>query len=296
MLPPVNLLINHLLRPPGRNPGGHGGVPPGTRGASRDRREPRRSGRDYRPARRETRHCHIARMDDIPARPEERRQTHKLLIDAAVDLLAEGKCLADLGLGPTKVSEKAGIPRRTYADHFGPASRQKLQAAVASRFREWAVEIAKGNRENYQQAITAWGFGSRNRGTIQAALMHDLADWGGRVARLHFLMLALADLDSEVAGTDYKYWLTRAHIESQREYEDIYTQFCELTGREFIDGIERTQRSINAYLEGVNLHQRYGQQPPDEEVLDTMLRIFHATTKPIGREAIDVYEELFGAD
>ena len=234
-------------------------------------------------------------MYDTPAARDGRRQTHKQIVDAAMAMIEEGRGLADLGLGPTEVAERAKIPRRTYADHFGSKGKQRLQEALAARFHEWAVKTAQQNQEHYQQAFTAWEYGTHTRGTLKAAIKHDLTDWQGPdFARRFFVMLALADLDSEIAGTNYKHWLARAHRESQREYEHLYEALCEMTGREFAVDRGVTQRSMNAYLEGVNLHSRYGEQPSEDEVADTLLAIFHATTKPKGGEAVDVWAQLFG--
>jgi hypothetical protein len=52
-----------------------------------------------------------------------------------------------------------------------------------------------------------------------------------------------------------------------------------MTGREFVAGVERTHRAIHAYLEGVVALRRFDYGQTDEEIIDTVLRLFLATTK-----------------
>lgn len=58
--------------------------------------------------------------------------------------------------------------------------------------------------------------------------------------------------------------------------------------------MERTQRAVTWYLDGVILATRFGRAPREEEIVDTVLRLFLVTTKPKEGEDVDLDAALLG--
>jgi AcrR family transcriptional regulator len=228
--------------------------------------------------------------------------TEEHILAAAEALLMEGLGLARLGLTREAVSKRAGVVPGTYDYHFGPTSARDLRAAVFERFRSSLLEELERNREGYELAAEAVAQGSGSA-VIRSALLRDLASLdAGRSPttawrqRFHHLALALCDLEPEVAGVDYQARLKELQEEANGISEGLYDLLSRATGRGFVAGVDRTQRAIDAYLKGVAACRRFGKAPPDDEVVDTVLRLFYVTTTPTGGADIDLDAELFGRE
>jgi hypothetical protein len=224
------------------------------------------------------------------------------ILTAAEELLGDGLGLTRLGLTREAISKRAEIVPGTYDYHFGPNSARDLRAALFQRFRDSLLEEIERNREGYELAADAVGQGS-GAAVIRYALLRDLASYDAdrsRTAswrqRYYHLALALCGIDPKAAGVDYRAELQELQAESDRIYEGIYRLFSQATGREFVARSERTQRAIDAYIKGVSACRRLGTAPADDEVVDTVLRLFYVTTKPGGGADIDLDAELFGRE
>lgn len=229
--------------------------------------------------------------------------TAERFVTAAMELLSEGAGLEKLGLTREAICARSGDLPGTFDYHFGPRSGRSLRVELARRVHESLLAELVANVELYATGYDAVDVDQR-RGALReataAALRRDLADFdparagpeGRARERLYYVMVALCDLAEECTGVDYFAVLSDAHAASMDIYRVIYERMAERTGREFVDGVGRTQRAVDVYLEGVCALQRFGRAPSHEEIVDTVLRLFLITTKRRGGHDIDVDGEL----
>jgi AcrR family transcriptional regulator len=236
--------------------------------------------------------------------------TEDRILAAAFELIAEGYGLTDMGLTFEEIGRRSGDARTSIDYHFGSKSSRDLNTALVDRFHALLTDEADGARQLYEVGAEQWEWSLREgatqeqkgvvRGIVRAALVRNGRDFDpaqmdaeaiGR-ERLRYLMLALCGLPVESTGLDYAQRLRAAHEEQQELFRKSYEMFCRLSGREFVDGLERTQRAIRAYLEGVIVLRRFDAGPPDDEIVDTVLRLFLVTTKPKGGIDIAVDDQL----
>lgn len=236
--------------------------------------------------------------------------TEDRIVAAAFELIAEGYGLTKMGLTFEEISRRSEERRTNIDYHFGSNSSRDLRTAIVDRFHSLLTAEADRNRELYETGADQWAWSLRElaaqeqkgmaRGIIRAALVKNGKDFdpahmnAEAIARerLRYLMLALCGLPVESTGLDYAQRLRTAHEEQQKLFRKSYEMYCRLAGREFVDGLERTQRAIHAYLEGVIVLRRVGAAPSDDEIVDTVLRLFLVTTKPKGGIDIDVDQQL----
>ena len=230
------------------------------------------------------------------------RQPHKAeeMVRAALEIIADGGGLLNLGVSLAEISKRTLIPARSVSHYFGKtATASSLCAALLREYRELLMIESRTNLEHYQMGFnvleTAGSSATPDqvRPLLAGALGLDLGDYlvgsaptpdrQGR-ERLFYLMIALCDLPAERTGVDYAQGLAKVRADTQALYGEIYARACKLLGRSFVVDLETTQRSINCYLEGVVLANRVGDAPSLEEVVDIALAIFYATTKPSSEE------------
>lgn len=242
--------------------------------------------------------------------PTRRRRLHlqhapDRMIDAALRLIADGGCTSEFGLTFAAVARESGEPTSKVSYHFGEPPKRNLRQMLAELVTDEIHAEAAANADAYAMAAGAIADGAGNVGRkiVARAILGDLEDFDATEGssdqlrgreRFYYLMLAMADLAPEKSGVDYKRFLARASTDAQAMYVKIYDEFCRVTNREYVADGPRTQRAINAYLEGVSVQRRFGAAPLDDEVVDTVVRLFHATTKPIGGADVDIDAELFG--
>lgn len=238
-------------------------------------------------------------------RGERSRATEEGILRAALAVLGDGPPgLAGLGLTQEAIAEKVPWSPKTVSWHFGKGARRPLQQALAEFVRRQIIDEAARNAEDYAKAAQFMRDGARVNGRemLRQVLLDDLADYQaddtagtrGR-ERLYYLMLALCDLAPRDTGVNYARVLRATTVETQAGYAPVYDEFCSAAHREYVVDRDRTQRAINAYLEGVVAHRRFGMAPSDDEIVDTVLRLFYATTKPVGGADISIDSDLFGS-
>ena len=240
-------------------------------------------------------------------RGERSRHTQEEAVKAALEVLGEGPPdLAEkLGLTGAAVARRLGVSSGTVNYHFGRKAGDTLTPNLVAAVRQQLVAEARRNADDYRKAAHDLRAGARvaGRALVRRVLLEDLADFriDGKSSlstrgreRLYYLMLALSDLDVERTKLDYAAELKNSMSLSQNLYEQVYDDFCEVSNREFITDRARTQRAINAYLEGVEVHGRFGAGPDDDEIVDTVLRLFYITTKPSAGADLDIDGDLFG--
>jgi hypothetical protein len=233
------------------------------------------------------------------ARSQERRDT---FIKHALDQIADARHLESLVVR-ARVGDAAGVRRSTVDYHFGKDGVGILEDEIARHVGEEIVRDSNANAELYRQLIELAEHDASPqllRLQLERALQRDLDDFCsdadtpkdlvGR-ERFYYLMIALCDLPEPV---DYASHLKDSVTAGQAAYQPSYEEWCRVSGRTFIVDAERTQRAVYTYLEGVALLRRFDYAPDYREIADTVLRIFHATTRPVDGEPIDVDAELFG--
>jgi AcrR family transcriptional regulator len=240
--------------------------------------------------------------DPESSRKSRSKATADAILDAAFDLIAEGYGLDRLGLTREEVCRRSGQLTGTFDYHFGPKTRRNLYRELVDRLRDRLVEAARGSTKLYEFSFDRLERLSQKgalRILVGEAILRDARAFGpdnvhrSAVARerLFYLLIALCGLPPEkTGGINYQERLREAHEARQAVYGGLYDQFCRVLGREYVAGRDRTRRALNAYLEGVMVHRRFGAGPSDDEVVDTVLRLFLVTTKPKGGDDVDVDE------
>jgi AcrR family transcriptional regulator len=245
--------------------------------------------------------------DFVGQRGERSRARQEEVVKAALEVLGEGpRRLAEkLGLTEAAVAERLGISPGTVNYHFGRREGGTLTPNLVEAVREQMGAEVRRNVDDYRKAAHDLRAGARvaGRALVRRVLLEDLADFrvDGKTTlsdrgreRLYYLMVALCDLEVNRTKVDYAAELNDSMSLSQELYAQVYEDFCEVSNREFITERERTQRAINAYLEGVEVHRRFGAAPDDDEIVDTVLRLFYITTKPSAGADLDIDGDLFG--
>ena len=176
---------------------------------------------------------------------------------------------------------------RPWYDLLGEHHRQSLERLTERKLTGYAV-FAETARERPDAA----------RAALRSALGNDLrphepgsTEDGSIEARerAFYLLVALCGPKRSPA--------THLRVASQAAsatYGPLLERLVEQTGRVFERGADATQRAISCYLEGVVLHGRFGNAPHPEEVEDTVMRLFLATTRPAGSPPVDPAAEIFG--
>jgi hypothetical protein len=234
------------------------------------------------------------------ARSQDLRDT---LIKHALEQIADARHLDSLVVR-AQMGDAAGVKPNTVNYHFGKDGVAVLEDEIARHIGEEIVREANTNADLYRQLIELAEREDASpqllRAQLERALKRDLDDfWSdddkprsvvGR-ERFYYLMVALCDLERPV---DYASHLKESVTTAQATYQPSYEEWCRVSNRTFIEDAQRTQRAVYTYLEGVALLRRFDHAPGYREIADTVIRIFHATTRPVDGEAVDVDAELFG--
>jgi hypothetical protein len=233
------------------------------------------------------------------------KATTQDVTQAALDLLGERPDrLLTNWVTHEEIAKRLRISRQTVSYHFGPGGGELQQGLAELAHRQIVAEAAR-NAEDYATAAQYIDAGARpsGRAMLQRVLLADLHDYQANDAkgtrgreRLHYLMLALCDLDPCDTVIDYAERLRLTSNETQAGYAPIYDAFCWAAHRDYVTDRDRTQRAIHAYLEGVTAHRRFEMAPPEPEIVDTVLRLFYVTTKPVGGADLDLDGDLFGSE
>lgn len=225
------------------------------------------------------------------------------LVDAAWRHLVEQDGLARLGLSAAKLAREAHLSESTAAYHLRTGN---VIDGIARRVVDDLMRTGAENSVEYQLASkllpdlegeNATQVARQARRLLGRVLRLDLDDTRGS-DRVWYALVAIADIDRASLGekVDLVERLAEAHDASQRPYEAAYDAFCAIAQRTYVHSRERTMRAVNGFLEGVAVQARYGRGPEDdEELIDTVVRIFWAHTKPLDGPVHDLDQELFGA-
>lgn len=184
--------------------------------------------------------------------------------------------------------------------------------------------------ENYsaQAGTIAEGAG---RGTIATALLKELRRYGAIPTgstnldrareRVYYLAIALCDsavskddnpIDSSEAAPDLRFrqHLLDVHAANREALIDVYQEFLRVARREPVGSAERIERVIGSFIEGTLIFRRIGSSHPevgvagnkaspaalmldDDDLVDTVLRLFMAMSYPTGGEPPDPDTVLF---
>jgi hypothetical protein len=206
------------------------------------------------------------------------------------------------GLTRADVVSNAVVANNTWDYHFGPG-KTDIRVAVAEHLREHTITEAAKNAGEYESFLTTLtrmspgqDLRSLGRGAVRDALARDLSDFGSS-DRIYYALVSLADASPDIAQH-----LKAAHEVSQSGFDNVYDGFLELTGRAYLTPHEHnlTRRAIGTYLEGVQTLARFDAGPRHEggldidEITDVVLRLFWATTRKYGQDAVDIDDDLFG--
>ena len=208
--------------------------------------------------------------------------------DAAWKRLTDHDDLARLGLSATKLAKEAHVAETTAGHHLASGN---VLNDLARRLVEEMEQSGRENSAEYQLASkhipniegdNATQIAKQARSLIGTVLQLDLEDsrFGERI---WYALIAIADLDPTALGknVNLKERLQEGHDANQRGYEAAYDAFCAISEREYVHSRERTMHAVNSYLEGVAVQRRFGRGPQtQDELIDTVVRIFWAMTKP----------------
>jgi AcrR family transcriptional regulator len=228
--------------------------------------------------------------------------TRERLVHTSIKLIAEGDGF-EMVIVRKQLAAAAAVAPGTVTYHFGTQESLELEKALIEHVRDEVVREAQENAAAYEQLAELAEETTDVallRSQLRKTLVNDLADYDasdgapaplvGR-ERLYYLMLAMCGLSEPL---DYARTLYETADRSQERYSRAYEEWARIACREFIVDSARTQRAVNAYLEGITAHRRFGYAPDADEIVDTVMRIFHSTTTPIGEEPTDVESEVFG--
>lgn len=190
--------------------------------------------------------------------------------------------------------------RKAVGAQRGAAFRQRLFNATLSRAVDDLVQTANENASKYIQAADTIRRGGPNAAAvagpaIAAAIVADLKAFfpsdaliAGR-ERIYYLALAMADGDQNV-----KRILNGGFASSQDAYLAAYQAFQDVTGRTLSAQVSDDQvfLAVSGYLEGIGVYRRF-RPVSDDQVIDSVIRIFWAHTTPHGEEEIAPLADLF---
>lgn len=258
------------------------------------------------------------------------------LIDAAIARLARGDgrgSLQNLGIHRTEVISDAGVGSGSLYHHFpGDDALRDLADEVMDRLLQEQVRLREEAVIDYRDRAEFIADGA-GRKTIAKALLAELKLYGAvpdddpvtrARERLYYLGVALCDgltsryqlpITSEIDEATPEHRFRRHVIKLQTSTRvamlDVYAKFLAAANREPIHDIDRLERVLSSFIEGVLLIRRVvvghgkatsrARDPADEqlvlddeELIDAVLRIFLALSRPTDGTALDPDAVLFG--
>lgn len=243
-------------------------------------------------------------------REDNRTRRREAFLAGAFKLIAQDAYLHDLALKVNAIADLAGVNRREFRELWAsvPALCEALYGAQVDAI----VKVAGENATDYADVMVQLEQGNMSalRPALRIALLRDLGDYETHDAgwevkgreRLYWLGVALADRSSASGEIDLQRLLQETHDRVEGIYADVYRGMAALSDRTPIDedrnaGFRRVQLAVSALLDGYVLRRRLGQEIPQDDIVDAVIRLFFILTRPIGESAVDVDAELqAGAD
>lgn len=260
------------------------------------------------------------------------------LLKAAVARLARGDgqgSLRSLGIQATELLRDAGVGNGVlYNEDLRARGEGDVAMGVANELLDFLLEghleLRSQFIENYRTHARSIADGA-GKDTVAAALLEELDQYRAgedaddlTKARERAYYLAVALCDSSVSKSArplagdadplpdlrFRRHLLDLHLRDRQALLGVYEEFLEAADRRPVHDLERLERVLAAFLEGVVLQRRIveshravaasavGPDPEDlclgdEELVDAVLRIFIVMSRPSGGEALDPEAVLF---
>jgi len=262
------------------------------------------------------------------------------LLDAVIARLARGDGkgrLVDLGIQGTEAIDDGKVSKGVlYRDELRARGDgdpvRGLIGEVLDRLLDEQLKLRKAAIESYSTQAESIADGA-GRDTIASALLRELQLYGAvppdsddlTRARERAYYLAIALCDVAISGNDngisdpkppvpdlrFRRHLLEIHDSRHRvSLIDVYREFLAVAEREPVHDVERVERVIGTFIEGVLVFRRIatchqdvspsagspdgdGLMLGDEELIDAVLRLFLAMSLPKGGDAPDPETILF---
>jgi hypothetical protein len=222
------------------------------------------------------------------------------IVDAAWELLAANDERAGFDLTWTTLAASAKTTESTVRYHL---KHGHLLIGIAERLAHEIEQNGKYYARTYTDLfrdLPRMDKGSRAeiaqrfRERFGNILRHEIED-DQRFSGVLFTLTTRVDLvghgDADVVRDrqDQVSEIVRAAYETRQEsYGRFYDMFCHLVKRTYVHDLDRTRFAVNAFLIGVSMQARLNAMVDDDELADSVMRIFWAHTKPTSDEAQDI--------